>query len=70
MSMGIFQTCMAANYALCGWNWPNFKLIQDFIVVHVTCKNLEDQIKEEGARVTNTLNINFQFSDAQRQLTP
>ena len=25
--------------------WPNFELIRDFIVVHVTCKNEEDPIK-------------------------
>ena len=30
---------------------PKFELIQDFIVVLVTCKNEEDPIKNEGARV-------------------
>ena len=34
----------------------------------VACKNGEDQIKNEGARVVTTLFINF--SDAQGQLTP
>ena len=34
----------------------------------VACKNEEDPIKEEGARVVTTLDINF--SDAQGQLTP
>ena len=34
----------------------------------VACKNEEDPIKNEGARVVTTLFINF--SDAQRQLTP
>ena len=34
----------------------------------VACKNEEDQIKNEGARVVTTLLINF--SDAQGQLTP
>ena len=34
----------------------------------VACKNEEDSIKNEGARVVTTLFINF--SDAQRQLTP
>ena len=33
----------------------------------VTCKNEEDPIKNEEARVVTTLCINF--SDAQRQLT-
>ena len=39
------------------------KLIQAFMVVLVTCKNEEDQIKNEGTRVVITLSINFQ--DAQ-----
>ena len=34
----------------------------------VACKNEEDPIKNEGARVVTTLCINF--SDAQGQLTP
>ena len=33
----------------------------------VACKNEEDPIKDEGARVVTTL---FIFSDAQGQLTP
>ena len=44
-----------------------FELIQAFIVVLVTCKNEEDPIKNEGARVlTRLYDI---FSEAQRQLT-
>ena len=38
------------------------------MVVLVTCKNEEDPIKIEGARVFTTLYINF--SDAQGQITP
>ena len=38
------------------------------MVVLVTCKNEEDPIKNEGARVITTLAINFE--DAQGQLTP
>ena len=34
----------------------------------IACKNEEDPIKNEGARVVTTLFINF--SDAQGQLTP
>ena len=34
----------------------------------VACKNEEDPIKNEGARVVTTISINF--SDAQGQLTP
>ena len=45
-----------------------FELIQAFIVVLVTCKNEEDPIKNEGARVLTS--FLFDFSDAQGQLTP
>ena len=38
------------------------------MVVLVTCKNEEDPIKNEGARVLRRLYIDF--SDAQGQLTP
>ena len=38
------------------------------MVVLVTCKNEEDPIKNEGARVLTTSYIDF--SDAQGQLTP
>ena len=38
------------------------------MVVLVTCKNEEDSIKNEGARLFTTLYI--YFSDAQGQLTP
>ena len=37
------------------------------MVVLITCKNGEDPIKNEGARVLTTLNINF--SETQGQLT-
>ena len=38
------------------------------MVVLVTCKNEEDTIENEGARVVTTFFIDF--SDAQGQLTP
>ena len=38
------------------------------MVVLSTCKNEEDPIKNEGARVVTTLFIDF--SDAQGQITP
>ena len=41
----------AANSAVHGCIRLNFKLIRDFIVVLVTCKNEEDPMKNEGARV-------------------
>ena len=39
---------------------PNFKLVRDIIVVLLTCKNEEDPIKNEGARVLTRLYIVFQ----------
>ena len=45
--MAFFQT----NYEVSGGILPKFELIQAFIVVLVTCKNEEDPIKNEGARV-------------------
>ena len=67
-SMGIFfRRLRAADSAVHGRIWPNFKLIRDLMVVLTTCKN-EDAIKTEGARVLTILYI--AVSDAQRQLTP
>ena len=57
----------AANSAVHGQIWSNFQLVQDFMIVLVTCKNEEDPFKDEGARVFTTLNI--YFSDAQGQIT-
>ena len=37
------------------------------MIVLLTCKNIEDLIKNEGARVFTTLSINF--SDSQGQIT-
>ena len=34
--------------------WPKFELIQAFMVVLLTCKNEENPIKNEGARVLTT----------------
>ena len=36
---------------VCGGIWPKFELIQAFMHVLLTCKNEDDQIKNEGARV-------------------
>ena len=66
-SMGIFsRRSRAANSAVHGPSWANFKLVQDFMVVLLTCKNEEDPIKNRGTRVFTTLYINF--SDAQISL--
>ena len=60
----------ATNCPVHGWIQPNFNLTQDYniIVVLVTCKNEENLIKIEGARVLTSLL--FVFPDAQGQLTP
>ena len=57
----------ATTSAVHGPTWSNFKLVQDFMVVLLTCKNEEDPIKNRGARVFKTLYINF--SDVQGQIT-
>ena len=46
-----FRRSRAANSGVSGGILPKFKLIQAFIVVLVTCKNEEDPIKNERARV-------------------
>ena len=57
---------MAANSAVRGRILPKLELIPAVMVVLLTCKNEEDPIKNEGARVVTTLYINF--SDAQGQM--
>ena len=63
-----FRCSRAANSEVSGGILPKLELIQTFIVVLVICKNEEDPIKNEGARVLTSLL--FDFSDAQGQLTP
>ena len=46
-----FRRSRAANSEVSGGILPKFVPIQAFIVVLVTCKNEEDPIKNEGARV-------------------
>ena len=62
-----FRRSRAANSEVSGGILPKFELIQAFIVVLVTCKNEENPIKNEGAKVLTSLL--FDFSDAQGQLT-
>ena len=56
-----------------GGIWPKFELIQAFMHVLFTCKNEDDSIKNEGARVVATFFSHYKsmgiFSDAQGQLT-
>ena len=47
-----FRRSRAAYSEISGGIPPKFELIQAFIVVLVTCKNEEDPIKNEGARVS------------------
>ena len=63
-----FRRSRAAISTVHGRILLNFKIIRDFIVFLVTCKNEEDPIKTEGARVLTTFNSDF--SDAQVQVTP
>ena len=46
-----FRRSRATNSEVSGGILPKFELIQAFIVVLVICKNEEDPIKNEGARV-------------------
>ena len=46
-----FRRSRAANSKVSGRILPKFELIQAFIVALVICKNEEDPIKNEGARV-------------------
>ena len=71
----IFRCSRAANSAVSGGLWPNFKLIHTLMVVLITCKNEEDPIKTEDAGVLTTFSsIHYKsmviFPDAQGQLTP
>ena len=69
-----FRRSRAANSEVSGGILPKFGPIQAFIVVLVTCKNEEDPIKNEGARVLTRFphykSMGVFFSDAQGQLTP
>ena len=67
--MGVFfKRSRAANSAVRGRILPNFELVLDIMVVLYTCKNEEDPIKNEDARVLTRLYV--VFSDTQGQLTP
>ena len=40
------------------------------MVILVTCKNEENPIKNEGARVATRLQVHVDFLDVQGQITP
>ena len=67
LSQHLSRRSRAGNSRVCGQMRPKLALIHDFIVVLLTCKNEEDPIKTEGARVLTKLYIDF--SDAQGQIT-
>ena len=46
--MGIFPDAQGQLTPVLGPIWPNFKLVQDIMVVLVTCKNEEDQIDRQS----------------------
>ena len=50
-SMGIFSDARDTNSTVLYPIWPNYELFRDVMVVLITCKNEEDPIKIEGARV-------------------
>ena len=50
----LFRRSMAANSEVNVGIPPKFELIQAFMVVLLTCKNVEDAFKNEGARVLTT----------------
>ena len=62
-----FRCSRAASSAVPCPILRNFKITQNFIVALATCKNEEDPIKNEGARVVTTLYIDF--SHTQGHLT-
>ena len=49
-----FIRSRAANSAVLGLIWPNLELVGDVMDVLVTCKYVENSIKNEGARVLST----------------
>ena len=50
----VFRSSLTANSVVNGGTWPKFELTQAFMHVLVTCKNEEDPIKNEVARVGTT----------------
>ena len=50
-SMGIFQTLKGSKLISPWSDLAKFQTHSDFMVAHVTCKNKEEQIKNEGARM-------------------
>ena len=50
--MKLYFRCLSAAYSVVGGRvWWIIKLIQAFMGLHVICKDKEDPVKNEGARV-------------------
>ena len=72
LSKNLILTSIKGHNAVA--NLPKFEIVQAFMYVLITCKNKEDPIKNEGARVF-TLDFSHYksmgiFPDAKGQLTP
>ena len=61
-SMGIFPNAQGqVTHKFPGWIPLNYKPLRDIMGLLVVCKNEEDPIKNEGARMVTTLFINFKM---------
>ena len=68
---GDFSRCpRAANSAVLGPIWPNFKLVRDVMDVLITCKYEEDPIKNEGAKVFTTFSPLYSYGSYWLPWTP
>ena len=56
--------------AVLGPIWPNFELVRDVMNVLVTCKNEEDPIKNEGARVVTIFSPLYSYGSYRLPWTP
>ena len=65
-SMGIFPEAQGQLTTVFCPIWPCFELIRDVMDILVSCKNEEDPIKNEGARMFTTSYINFSDDQGQR----
>ena len=51
----VFRHSRSAKSVVRSRSGPNFELIEDFMAVRLICENVEDPIKNEGARVLTIL---------------
>ena len=62
--MRIFPDAQGQLTAVHGRIWSNFELVQDFMVVLITCKNEEDPFKNEDTSVHNIIHQFFRHARA------